>query len=402
MKILFVSQYFFPETFRGNDLVFDLVNKGHNVTVLTGKPNYPLGFFYKGYSFWGIQKEVINGANVVRIPTYPRGKGGIIRLFINYVSFLIFSFPYSRFKIEKDFDIIFVQQLSPVTMSLPAIWASKRNNKAKLYIWVLDLWPESVLSTTSLKNKFIIGLIEKLVEYIYSKADFILVSSNFFIESIKKRSKNKQIIYFPNWAESLYENINEQEDIELPILPNGFNIMFAGNIGEAQDFETVLSAANKTKNYGINWILIGDGRKLDWVRNQKEILKLNNVYIFGRYPIEKMPVFFQKADAMLLTLKDSSISNITVPAKLQAYLATGKIILAAINGEAKAIINDYKVGLATNSGDYNLLSTNALILKNLTLKEREEIEKNSKNLYLKKYSKNILLDRLEKILISNC
>lgn len=397
MKILFVSQYFYPETFRGNDIVFDLVSKGHQVTVLTGKPNYPLGIFFKGYKFWGIQYERIHGANVIRIPTFPRGKGGATRLILNYCSFFIFSFFPARFKVDKDFDIIFVQQLSPVTMALPAIWALKRNKKAKLYLWVLDLWPESVTSTSGFSNRFVIGLLDKVVRHIYSQADYILISSRFFEESINSRSENKRIIYFPNWAESLYENPKIKEDLELPVLPNGFNIMFAGNIGEAQDFETILKAANLTKTESINWILIGDGRKINWVKNQVKVHNLNNVYVYGRYPIEEMPAFFQKADAMLLTLKKSSISELTVPAKLQAYLASGKMILGAVNGEAKSIINSNNVGLAGESGDFIKLADNAIILKNLTFQQKLQIENNSKNLYFRQYSKNILLKKLEEL-----
>ena len=401
MKILYVSQYFYPETFRGNDIVFDLVSKGHDVTVLTGKPNYPLGFFYKGYKFWGIQNEQIHGATVIRIPTFPRGNGVAIRLIINYCSFILFSFFTARFKVDKDFDIIFVQQLSPVTMALPAIWALKRNNKAKLYLWVLDLWPESVTSTSGFSNRFVIGLLDKVVRYIYSKADYILISSKFFEDSIKLRCDNKRIIYFPNWAETLYENPEIKEDLELPVLPNGFNIMFAGNIGEAQDFETIIKAANLTKAESINWVLIGDGRKLNWVKSQVKDHNLHNVYTYGRYPIEKMPTFFQSADVMLLTLKKSPISELTVPAKLQAYLASGKIILGAINGEAKSIINKNNVGLACESGDFNSLSGNAIFLKNLTTPQKIQMEENSKNLYFKEFSKIGLLNKLEDIFLTN-
>ena len=401
MKILYVSQYFYPETFRGNDIVFDLVSKGHDVTVLTGKPNYPLGFFYKGYKFWGIQNEQIHGANVIRIPTIPRGKGGAARLILNYFSFILFSFFPARYKVDTDFEIVFVQQLSPVTMALPGIWALKRNKKAKLYLWVLDLWPESVTSTSGFSNRFVIGLLDKVVRYIYSKADYILISSKLFEESIKLRTDNKRIMYFPNWAESLYENSEIKKDLELPVLPNGFNIMFAGNIGEAQDFETILKAANLTKSESINWVLIGDGRKLNWVKSQVKDLDLHNVYIFGRYPIEIMPAFFQRADVMLLTLKKSLISELTVPAKLQAYMASGKIILGAINGEAKSIINNNNVGLASDSGDFNSLSDNAIILKNLTTPQKILFENNSKNLYFKEFSKNVLLDKLEDMFINN-
>ena len=402
MKILFVSQYFYPETFRGNDIVFNFVKKGHDVTVLTGKPNYPLGTFYQGYKFWGVKKEIINGANVIRIPTYPRGKGRALKLILNYFSFFLFSYPYSRFKTDKDFDIIFVQQLSPVTMAMPAIWALKRNKNAKLYLWVLDLWPESVTSTTGITNKYLISLLDKLVKYIYSKSDFILISSKLFEKSIKQRSINKQILFFPNWAESIYEETVLKKDFELPILPSGFNIMFAGNIGEAQDFETILSAAVHTKAENINWILLGDGRKLDWVRAQVKSHNLQNVVILGRYPIEAMPLFFREANVMLLTLKKSTLSNLTVPAKLQAYAASGKIILAAIDGESNIIINEHNIGLACASGDINSLSENAKILKNISEEQRIIMEKNSKNLYYTRYSKKLLLDNLENIFKSNC
>lgn len=402
MKILYVSQYFYPETFRGNDIVFDFLKKGHEVTVITGKPNYPLGTFYHGYKFWGVKKEIINGAYVIRIPTFPRGKGGALKLILNYFSFYLFSYPYSRFKTDRDFDIIFVQQLSPVTMAMPAIWALKRNKNAKLCLWVLDLWPESVTATTGIANKFIIGLLNKLVKYIYSKSDFILISSKSFEKSIRQRSINKQILYFPNWAESIYEETELNKDYELPILPNGFNIMFAGNIGEAQDFETILSAAIQTKAENINWILLGDGRKLDWVRSQVKFHNLHNVVILGRYPIEEMPYFFREANVMLLTLKNSLISDLTVPAKLQAYAASGKIILAAINGEAKSIINEYNIGLACESGDFKSLAENAKILKNISEEKRIKMEKNSRNLYYTSYSKKVLLDNLENIFKSNC
>ena len=401
MKILFVSQYFYPETFRGNDIVFDLVEKGHDVTVLTGKPNYPSGKFFDGYSFWWIKKERIRGANIIRIPTIPRGNGGSVKLILNYLSFCIFSYPISRFILATNFDIIFVQQLSPVTMVMPGIWAKKRNTNAKLYIWILDLWPESITAVTGIKNSFIIGIIDKLVKYIYSKADYILISSSSFKESIQLRSKNKEIIFFPNWAESIYEsdcNLN----FNIPNLPDGFNIMFAGNIGESQDFETILKASELTQKEKINWIIVGEGRKLSWVREQVKLKNLMNVYILGRYPIEKMPSFFKNADAMLLTLKNSPVFNLTVPAKLQAYLASGKIILGAINGESNSIINDNHIGKSAESGNFIKLSENAIFLKNLKKEKKIEMEIKSKNLYLLNYSKSVLLNNLELSFKKSC
>lgn len=400
MKILFVSQYFYPEIFRGNDIVFDLVEKGHDVTVLTGKPNYPLGFFFEGYKFWGIQNEIINGAKVIRIPTFPRGKGGVIKLLLNYVSFLFFSYPYARCRSDKDFDVIFVQQLSPVTMAFPAIWALKRNKNAKLYLWVLDLWPESITAVSGIKNILLIGPLNLLVKYIYSKASNILISSTLFSESICKRTSNKSINYFPNWAESIYE-IEKYVDFDIPFLPVGFNIMFAGNIGDAQDFETILKASNLTINDNINWIIVGEGRKLKWVREQVEIKKINNIFILGRHSIEKMPAFFKRADIMLLTLKDSPVFNLTVPAKFQAYLASGKIILAAINGEANSLINNNNVGIASAAGDYIKLAENAIKIKNMSDEEKNIMKKNSIKLYKKYFSKSTLLNDLEALFLKN-
>ena len=394
MKILFVSQYFYPETFRGNDLVFDLIQKGHDVTVLTGKPNYPIGIFFEGYKFWGIQNELIKGVKVIRIPTIPRGDGGKIKLILNYLSFSLFAFQYARFRTDKNFDVIFVQQLSPVIMALPAIWALKRNSNAKSFIWVLDLWPESLTALLKSKNRFLVSIINKLVIYIYSKFDYILISSRFFEQSIQNKAPKKKILYFPNWAESIFEN-EITNTCEIRDLPNGFNIMFAGNIGEAQDFESILNAAELTLKNNINWIIIGNGRKFKWVKKQLELRNIKNVFLYGSYSIDIMPSFFKAANVMLLTLKNAPEFDLTVPAKFQAYLASGKIILGAINGEANSLINDNKIGLASYAGEHIKLAENAISLSLMTEDERHDMENRSYALYNTNFSKKILLTRLE-------
>ena len=385
MKILFVSQYFYPETFRGNDLVFYLIEKGHDVTVLTGKPNYPIGSFFEGYKFWGIQNELIKGAKVIRIPTIPRGDGGKIKLILNYLSFSFFSFQYARFRTDKNFDVIFVQQLSPVIMALPAIWALKRNPNAKSFIWVLDLWPESLTALLKSKNRFLVSIINKLVIYIYSKFDYILISSRFFEQSIQNKAPKKKILYFPNWAESIFEN-EITNTCEIRDLPNGFNIMFAGNIGEAQDFESILNAAELTLKNNINWIIIGNGRKFKWVKKQLELRNIKNVFLYGSYSIDFMPSFFKAANVMLLTLKNAPEFDLTVPAKFQAYLASGKIILGAINGEANSLINDNKIGLASYAGEHIKLAENAISLSLMTEDERHDMENRSYALYNTNFS----------------
>ena len=395
MKILFVSQYFYPETFKGNDIVFDFIKRGHEVTVLTAKPNYPNGDFYQGYSFFGKREEIIQGAKIIRTPVYPRKNGKGIHLIINYLSFIFFSYFTCMFSVKVKFDVIFIQQLSPVTMALPGLWLKKRK-KAPVYLWVLDLWPESILAASNFKNGKIVQLIDRLVKYIYNNSDVILISSNYFKDSIveKLKNKSKEVIYFPNWAEDIFTKTSLGE-LSIPDLPNGFNIMFAGNVGESQDFETILKAAELTVSDGVNWVIVGDGRKMDWIKNEIKVKKLRNIHLLGRHDIETMPHFFSKADAMLVSLKDEAVFALTVPAKIQAYMASGKVILGVLNGEGNKLINDSKCGYAVSAGNFLALAEKAIDLKKLTTESKQEMEFNSKAYYENNFSKIMLFDKLE-------
>ncbi len=396
MKILFISQYFYPETFKGNDIVFDFVKRGHEVTVLTGKPNYPEGKFYKGYGFFKKNKEVIHGAKIIRTPIYPRKNGKGIHLILNYISFVFFSYFTCVFRIRDKYDLIFVQQLSPVTMAFPGIWLKKKF-KIPLYLWVLDLWPDSILAASNFKNPTIIGLIDNIVKKIYNQSDVILISSKYFEKSIKEKliDKNKEIVYLPNWAEDIFINDDINKSLIIPDLPSGFNIMFAGNVGESQDFETIIKVAELTLSDDINWIIVGEGRKLDWIKEQIQIRQLTNVYLVGRHPIETMPGFFNKADVMLVSLKDEPVFSLTVPAKIQAYMAASKIILGSLNGEGNIIVNESGCGFAVNAGNPKLLSEKAVLLKNLPQNKIIEMQMKSKQYYEHNFSKKMLFDSLE-------
>lgn len=398
MKIIFVSQYFYPEVFKGNDIAFDLVKRGHDVTVLTAKPNYPSGSFYSGYNFFNKKTEIINGVKVVRTPIFPRGNGGSIPLILNYLSFVFFSYFTVLFRLRDKFDVVFVQQLSPVTMALPGLWL-KRRLKIPMVMWTLDLWPESLVATTNIKSNKVISIIDAIVKHIYDNTDVILVSSKFFIKSIlnKCTNKSKRIEYFPNWAEDVYSSGNTYVD-DLPKRPDGFNVMFAGNVGESQDFEAILEAAKLTLNTKINWVIVGDGRKFDWVKNEVKINNLSNVYLWGRYPIDKMPLIFKSADVMLVSLKDKEVFSLTVPAKLQAYMASGKMIVSMLNGEGREIIETSDCGLSCSAGDSEELVKVVTVLSEYTEEEKAQKQENSKNHYNKHFSRIMLFDKLESIL----
>jgi glycosyltransferase involved in cell wall biosynthesis len=395
MRILIVSQYFYPEDFKVNDIAFDFVKRGHDVTVFTAKPNYPNGRFYKGYSFFGNSEEIINGVKVIRIPIFPRLDSSGKFLVLNYLSFIFFSFLF-KYRVKGNYDVIFSHLPSPLIAALPAIWF-KDKFKAKLYLWVLDLWPESVQANSNIKDGFIITNLNKVIKYIYNRTDVILISSKVFKNSILEKGidSSKTIKYFPNWAEDVFSN--EIVDANgVPTLPEGFNVLFAGNIGDSQDFESILEAAKITQDEGINWVFVGDGRKVNWIKSEIEKHSITNVFLLGRHPLEMMPALFKKADAMLVSLKDSPTFSLTVPAKVQAYMASSKIVLGMFNGEGQQLINESGSGYAVNAGDFRTLSQKAIAIKDLTNAQRIQMENNSRNYYDANFSKEQLFDFLEK------
>lgn len=399
MHILIITQYFWPENFKINDLAKELIKEGYKVTVLTGLPNYPGGRIYKGYKWLKPIKQSYENIHIIRVPLIPRFSGRGWQLIFNYISFALTSSIYIRFFLKGNFDKIFVYEISPITIGYPAIVARKKFN-IPIIFWVLDLWPESVFALTSLKSKIVQKCLNKMVEYIYSKCDRILVSSNAFVKSItSKKVPQEKIIYFPNWAEDVF--INEEKNLtNIPSLPQGFNILFAGNIGEAQDFDTLIKAADILRNNAnIHWIIVGDGRKRESVIQRVAELKLAaTVHWLGKFPIDYMPEFFKKADALLVLLKDTSIFELTVPAKIQTYLASKKPIIGVISGEGKRIILNAKAGFVSKPGDAEALALNVIKISIMNKKEREELAHSGYLYYIKNFEKNQLIKKLVNIL----
>lgn len=398
-KILYISQYFYPEIFRGNDIAFDWIERGYEVTVICAIPNYPRGKYFAGYSLFKKRREALKGVNIIRIPVIPRGNANGIMLMLNYFSFAILASIFSFFhSLWIKYDLVFVQQLSPVTMALPAV-IIKKIQKIPLILWVLDLWPESLKSAGNINNKFVIGFFEILVKFIYRNSSKILISSQGFKTSIcTKGVHSEKINYFPNWAEDSFTKINR--DLKIPILPDGFLVMFAGNIGEAQDFESVLSAALKLKeNKSIKFVLLGDGRKKKWIEKYCNENNLNEtVYCLGRFPLDTMPLFFEKASVLMVSLKDEHIFNLTLPAKVQAYMISGKPLIGMMNGEGNKIINESGCGYCVNASDIDEFSKKILAMSKLKQEELIRMGQLGADYANLNYDKKILLNKLNKLI----
>ena len=398
MKILIVTQYFYPENFRINDLAIELSKRNHSITVLTAIPNYPYGKFFDGYGYIKKNRENYNGISIYRTPIIPRGSGSNFRLSLNYISYVFGAIFTSFFLMNRKYDIIFVFEPSPITVGLPAVFI-KILKGIPICFWVLDLWPESVLAAGKIRSNLIQKLLTIIVKLVYYNCDKILVSSKGFVDSIVSKGVDSNIIeYFPQWAEPLFKPKQKNYTLLNELIPpDSFKIMFAGNIGEAQDFPAILEAAKITKNRkNIHWIIVGDGRRAEWIKNKINDYELGHCFhMLGSYPLKKMPEFYALADAMLFSLKDEHIFSITIPAKVQTYLACGKPVLAMVNGESRNIINEYRAGYTCAAGDYKSLAENIITMSNLNKTDLKELSLNSLNCYKENFEREMLINKIE-------
>lgn len=370
MKLLVVSQYFAPENFRINDLVAGLVARGHEVTVLTGLPNYPQGRFFDGYGWRGPRRETLLGADVVRVPLIPRGAGGGVRLVLNYFSFVVAGVWGAFFRLHGDFDAIFVFEVSPVTVGIPAIAASRRF-RAPVLFWVLDLWPESLVATGAIRHPGALALVGRCVRWIYQRCARVLVASQAFVPSVVEfGARPADVRYFPNWVEGDYRT---QGDAELPTLPEGFLVVFAGNLGAAQDLPAVLRAVQATRDLaGVHWVFAGDGRMAGWAREEVVRRGLGDcVHFLGQLSSAKMPALFARAGALLVSLRPEPIFAKTVPGKVQSYMASGRPVLAMLDGEGARLVAESGGGLACAGGDAEALADRVRTLVAMTDAQRE-------------------------------
>jgi len=400
VRLLVVSQYFWPENFRINDLASGLRERGHEVTVLTGMPNYPEGRFFPGYGAFAPARDRYEGCDVLRVPLVSRGSGNSVRLAINYLSFALFASLLGPVRCGRRYDAIFVYEPSPVTVGLPAL-VMKVLSRAPILFWVQDLWPESLSATGAVRTRWILAAIKGLVKLIYAGCDRILVQSAAFVAPIAALGvPAPAIVYFPNSAEPFYRPI-PRSDTPLPApLPDGFRVMFAGNVGAAQGFETILAAAERLRDTAdIHWLVVGDGRQLGWVRD--EIARrglVRTVHLLGRHPAETMPQWFAHADALLVTLRGDPIFALTIPAKVQSYMACARPVIASLDGEGARVIREAGAGLTAPADDHVGLARVVLEMARMPPPEREAMGARGRAYFERHFERNALIARLEDLM----
>lgn len=391
--ILVISQYFYPEQFRINDIASEWVKRGYRVTVLTGIPNYPKGKFYEGYSWLKKRTEKWNGIDIIRIPLIARGKSAI-GMVLNYISFVISGFFWQLFtKVNADY--VFTFEVSPMTQALIGVWYTKRH-KIPNYLYVQDLWPENVQIVTGINHPLIIKPIDKMVDYIYKNCDKIFATSPSFVKEIQKRVRGEEdkVIYWPQYAEEFYKSTEVKSDL---IPQDGvFNITFTGNIGTAQGLEILPKVAQRLKeeNVRVRFNIVGDGRNKENLIAEIKSYGVDEYFnMVGWQPAEDVPSILAASDSAFLSFANNKLYSMTIPAKLQSYMACGVPIIASAEGETKRIIKEAECGVCCTIGDEKELSEKIIKVmeENLT-----EIKRRSRVYFEKHFDKKMLMDQMEK------
>lgn len=392
MKVLIVSQYFWPENFRVNDIAEYLSKKGYEIDIYTSYPSYPNKEIYEDLKY--NDKNFLKNTNIIRIPSFSRGKGGSVSIFLNYFTFILSGIFFSHFKLyNKKYDYIFTFATSPVTVSLLSIYINFFK-RAKLVIWLLDYWPDIIFELKYIKSRFNKFLLNLIVNYIYKKQDCILAQSNAYLKKIKnsqKNLKNKKLIYFPSWPEEIEKFHDSDIDKVFQSYEDYIKIVFTGNVGEAQGFEKVIEFCQKYENLKFKIFVVGTGRWIEKIKQDVIDKKIDKLVFFGHKPKNKIYQYLDKADVLLISLKKGEVFDATIPGKFSTYLKFNKPIFGLIGGETNNLINENKLGLAVDNLNLNNLDQKVLsFFENL-----RKINLNNEIYTEKNFSKKNILSRLD-------
>jgi colanic acid biosynthesis glycosyl transferase WcaI len=401
MHVLIVSQYFYPENFGINETAYDLVDLGHKVTVLTGMPNYPAGRFQAGYGGLRVRRESIRGVSIVRVPILPRGEGSFVTLALNYLSFAMMGSLLAPFVLRESPDVILVYQPSPLTVALPAL-VIRFFRRTPIVFWVQDLWPETLIAVNAVKSVAAVAAIRWLAVFVYRRCRIILAQSRAYVPQLEALGLHADIRYMPNTAPDHFRPLTPSSNApERQLFADGFNVVFAGNIGSQQDPETILAAAEFLRNIpDIHFVIIGEGSFREWVATEIVKRQLSGTCrLLEWQPSEQIPILFALADVLLITLLPSCISGLTIPSKLQSYLACGRPIIGAVDGETGRIINESGGGIACPSGDPQALANAAVTIYRQSPDQREAMGRAARTYFEKNFKREALLQSLNECLI---
>ena len=395
-----VSQYFWPENFRINDLVKEWVQRGHEVTVLTGLPNYPGGEVFPEYLQNPSNFARFGGVQIHRVPMLARATGSF-RLVLNYLSFVLGASFFGPWKLRgNNPDVIFVFEPSPVTVGLPAVLLGRLKN-CPVVFWALDLWPETLSAIGVVKHPKALSAVANLVRFIYNRCTLVLGQSRSFLPSIARHCDDpSKVRYFPSWAEDVFQEQVDEPVSEIPSAPGTLSILFAGNVGDAQDFPAILDAAERLKHRNdIRWLIVGDGRRSIWLSEQVQARGLGNrVFLLGRFPVERMPAFYAYADALLVSLKKDPTFSMTIPGKVQSYLAAGRPVIGMLDGEGADVIKRAGAGLVSPAGDSAALAQSIKQFAETSPEERRQMGKQGQAFAKAEFDRNTLVTRLLNLL----
>lgn len=397
MRILLLTQYYWPENFLINSLVPLLVSRGIEVTVLTGKPNYPGGLIFEGYRAGGCQREQHDGTIILRLPIVARGNRSRTWLALNYLSFIFSGILFGRGLVrEYEYDLVFVYAPSPLLQALPAICLARRR-KVPLIVWVQDLWPESLSATGGIKNQWLLNAVARVVRLIYRVSDRILVQSMAFVSPVAALTEDPaKIHYYPNLYKTSSECQASQRAMALAKeLQAYFSVVFTGNLGTAQALDTIVEAARQLLPHPeVRIVLVGSGSLDDWLVHQRDAYGLNNLTLAGRFEASDMSYIFAASEALLVSLRPEPTFGLTIPSKVQAYLAAGRPVLAALDGEGSRIISQAGAGLCSEAGNALALAENVLRMAALSPRERQQMGQNGRRYFERHFAPDALADEL--------
>lgn len=400
-KILVVTQHFWPENFRINDIVEGFLQDGIAVDVLCGLPNYPKGEWFPGYSAAGPFEEEWHGARLYRCKEVPRRGNTSVNIFLNYVSWPWYA-AHALHRLPGGYDAVFCFNTSPVLMCWPAIRYAKKHH-IPFTNYVLDIWPENLYSVLNVKNKALRAIAQGVSDALYKKADRLIAMSEPLQQRLCQRTgmPPQKIAVIPQYCEDFYAV--PQPDAALQVQFGGrFNLVFTGTFTPAQSLETVITAVQDARSRGadmLHLLLVGDGMSRAALEAKvKELHAEDAVTFYGSVPATDIPKFTALADALIVCLSDSPDLGLTVPAKVASYMAAGKPVLASMDGAGNAAVAAAG-GLSSPACDAAALADNLLALTRMDADQRAAMGQSAKEYYLAHYRRSELLRKLEHFIL---